>query len=307
MASLSINSQIEYAAPSSLMEASNYLKNAPNAQILAGGHSLLTAIKLGQIKPSHLIDLIRIPDLDKIEWSSDTSSVSLGAMVTYAQVASSSKVNEFFPALTDAVSHIGDVQIRNWGRIGDTFAYGDLACDLLAAALALDAVFTIETPSENRQMPAAEFVLSESSSDFVGDLAGKSSGAVLTTITFPPPMSKASAYEAFQHPTSGYTQCGSAAVVKVSETGKIVQCQIVIAGASIFPTRLQSIEASLIGMLPTSKNLGTIAGQVKKVVRTTNRKGTVNLEASGSDSADYIAHLAGVLTDRAFRRALTKT
>lgn len=296
MASLSISPQIEYVSPRSLSEAIALLDRDSSAQVLAGGHSLLAAIKQNQLKPSALVDLGFIPALDAVEWSE--SGVTIGAMTSYAQVFEDEKIRQHYPVLARAIASIGDVQIRNWGRMGDVFAYRHLACDLLAVALVLEAVFVTETSAGVQRVSAADFI---SAGKFGQPVLAIEQSPLVTALEFPYSQGT-SAYRSFQHSASGNTLCGVAVVVAVAEE-TIKNCRIAIAGSAIPAARLSAVEALLTGTMPTDEALSDVARMVTDIVASSVESAGLST-VNTSVSTDYLAHLSGVLTVRSLHDSL---
>jgi aerobic carbon-monoxide dehydrogenase medium subunit len=306
MASLSINQQISYVAPASLQEAIALITRNPLAQILAGGHSLLAAIKLDKVRPSLLVDLAQIPGLEGVEWlpgeamaePSKGIALKVGAMVSYRQIAEDEKIQTAYPALAEAVAAIGDVQIRNWGRIGDVFAYRHLACDLLAAALALEAVFVVQTLAGSQRQSAMAFA----SNLLASDLADSDSRYLVSALEFPA-TSMSTGYAFFKHAASGCTLCGCAVAIQVGANDAIEQCRVALSGSAVAAMRLSAVEAFLIGTLPTIEDLAAVSQQVSNLVLSTFEN--IHESAYEGVAADYVAHLSGVAVSRALTRALT--
>jgi carbon-monoxide dehydrogenase medium subunit len=139
-----------YAKPSSLADAARAAGGA-DAKLLAGGQSLLAAMKLGLAAPSALVDLAGLKELQGISVSGGV--VKIGAMTTHAAVAASKEVQQAIPALAALASAIGDRQVRNRGTLGGSLANNDPAADYPAAALGLGA--TIHT--DKRTIAADDF------------------------------------------------------------------------------------------------------------------------------------------------------
>src|SRR5918992_4579782 len=109
-----IPAQFDYQAPKTLNEAINLLAQHPDdAKILAGGHSLIPAMKLRLAQPSLLVDIGRIKDLSYIR--EEGSQILIGATITHYQIESSALLKNICPLLPECASHIGDVQVRNKG------------------------------------------------------------------------------------------------------------------------------------------------------------------------------------------------
>src|SRR5258707_44657 len=133
-----IPASFDYIAAKSLDEAISLLaRHKDDAKILAGGHSLLPAMKLRLMQPKVLIDLGRIKDLSYIK--EDGGQIRIGAMTTHFQVETSDVLRRSCPLLPETASHLGDMQVRNKATIGGSLAHADPAADWPAAILALDA------------------------------------------------------------------------------------------------------------------------------------------------------------------------
>jgi aerobic carbon-monoxide dehydrogenase medium subunit len=133
-----IPAQFNYEAPATIDEALTLLAaNKDDAKILAGGHSLIPAMKLRLAQPAMLVDIGRIKDLSYIREQGD--QILIGAMTTHYQLESSTLLKKICPLLPECASHIGDVQVRNKGTIGGSIAHSDPAGDWPAAIIALGA------------------------------------------------------------------------------------------------------------------------------------------------------------------------
>src|SRR3979490_2706828 len=131
--------------------AAKVLAKDGDAKLLAGGQSLIAAMKLRLAHPSEVIDLGTIKELSGIK--ADSKAVAIGAMTRHAEVASSAAVNKAIPALASLAAGIGDRMVRNMGTIGGSLANNDPAADYPAAVLALGA--TVVT--NKRKLKAEEF------------------------------------------------------------------------------------------------------------------------------------------------------
>ncbi len=275
--------KFDYHRASSVAEAVALLQeHGDDAKLLAGGHSLIPMMKLRLAQPAVLIDIGRVDELRGI--TQDNGSVRIGAMSTYAEIASS---DIGLDALTEACAIIGDRQVRNRGTIGGNLAHNDPAGDLPAVALALDAEIEAVGPNGSRTIAA---------SDFIEDLleTALEENEVLTAITFP--VSGASAYAKFENPASGYAICGVAAKVEASN-GVIHSCRVAVNGASDYAQRLTEVEEALTGQAATAENIASAAANAG-----------ANLEFLADIHADeaYRAHLTKVLTRRALEAAVAK-
>lgn len=200
---------------------------ALDAKIIAGGQSLLGAIKLGLTAPASLVDLSALPDLKGIRVD-DNGRVVIGAMSTHAQVAASKEVQQAIPALADLAGQIGDRQVRNRGTLGGSLANNDPAACYPAAVLALGA--TIQT---DRRSIAAD--------DFFKGLyeTALQEGEIITSVSFPVPLK--AAWQKFKQPASRFSIVG----VFVAKTATGVRVAVTGAGPCVF--RATSIETALNG------------------------------------------------------------
>ena len=212
-----------YSQASSVADAARAAAGA-DAKIIAGGQSLLPAIKLGLAAPDTLIDLGALADLKGI--SVADGSVSIGAMTTHATVAASREVAAAIPALADLARRIGDRQVRNLGTLGGSVANNDPAACYPAACVGLGA--TIHT--DRRSIAADEF--------FKGLYeTALGAGEVITSVSFPIP--EKAAWQKFKQPASRFSLVG----VFVSKSSAGVRVAVTGAGSGVF--RATGIEAAL--------------------------------------------------------------
>ncbi len=122
-----ISTQFDYVCAQTLDEALMLLAQNEDAKILAGGHSLIPAMKLRLAMPPLLIDIARIPDLSYIR--EEGTQIRIGAMTSHYQIESSDLLKNICPLLPECAGHIGDVQVRNKGTIGGSLAHSDPAGD----------------------------------------------------------------------------------------------------------------------------------------------------------------------------------
>src|SRR5512145_2164728 len=138
----------DYYRPSTVQEAIALLSKDKNAKVLAGGHSLLPAMRLRTSSPAALVDLGRIKDLVGIK--ADGNTLTIGAMSTHATVAASDVVKSQCPILAETAAIIGDMQVRNRGTIGGSLAHADPAADYPTTIVALGATITVMGAKRSR-------------------------------------------------------------------------------------------------------------------------------------------------------------
>ena len=145
-----------YVAPRSVAEALELMaKHGEDGKLLAGGHSLIPAMKLRLQSPHTLIDLGTVPGLQGIK--AEGGQLVIGALTVHADVATSDLVRKHMPGLSDAASVIGDVQVRNRGTIGGSVAHADPAADMPVILTALNATFIAQSPSGTRTIAVDDF------------------------------------------------------------------------------------------------------------------------------------------------------
>src|SRR5260370_15153162 len=151
-----IQAHFDYIAAKSLDDALKLLaQHKDDAKILAGGHSLIPAMKLRLMQPAVLIDISKIKDLSYIR--EEGGQVRVGAMTTHYHIESSDLLRRVCPLLPQTATHLGDVQVRNRGTIGGSVVHADPAADWPAPILALDAELEIAGPNGRRTVSASEF------------------------------------------------------------------------------------------------------------------------------------------------------
>ena len=146
----------DYARPTSLDEAISLLsRHGDEAKLLAGGHSLIPAMKLRLAQPKVVIDIARLEVLRTVEERGDR--IAIGALVTHAEIAANRMLAARCPLLGQAAATIGDVQVRNKGTLGGSLVHADPAADWPATVLALDAELEIAGPQGRRTVRAGDF------------------------------------------------------------------------------------------------------------------------------------------------------
>jgi carbon-monoxide dehydrogenase medium subunit len=281
-------SSFDYHKPRSLAEASDLLKKDADAKLLAGGHSLLPAMKLRLATPTALVDLAGIKELLGIKAAG--ASLQIGALTTHATVAASDVVRSSCPLLAETAACIGDAQVRNRGTMGGSVAHADPAADYPTALIALGA--TVETGgASSRKVPVADF--------FTGLFQTVLGPGEIVTAVHVPTYGKGTggAYEKHRHPASSYAVVGVAALVTI-DGGKCSKVSLVVGGVSVNPVRASAAEAALVGQAPGEAAFAAAAARVADSVT----KPISDLYASG----EYRVHLASVLARRALATAASR-
>jgi carbon-monoxide dehydrogenase medium subunit len=259
--------------PQTVRQAANLLAKNEEAKLLAGGHTLLPTMKLRLAGPPQIIDMSLIEGMTGIEQSG--RSLTIGAMTTHNDVNTSPVVQQAVPVLAKLAGMIGDPAVRHMGTIGGSVANNDPNADYPAACLGLGA--TIIT--NKRRIKADDFFNGMFSTVL-------EPGEIITKVSFPIP--KKAAYQKFRNQASRFALVG----VFVGKRGSEIRVAVTGAGSNgVF--RVKSFEEAL-----------------KKRFSPKSLEGmSIPADGMNSDihgSAEYRAHLVGVLARRAVAEAIGK-
>jgi aerobic carbon-monoxide dehydrogenase medium subunit len=270
--------EVEYARPSSLDEALRILGSNDGARALAGGQTLINVMKSRAASPDILVDLAGLSDLTSV--STGPGGLELGAMVTYAQLMSSSEVDVTRPILGEVAATIADVQVRNRGTIGGNICSNDPTNHLPPLLVALDARMTIVGPGGERTVGADDFFLGVY-------LTAVAVGELLTKVTVPPPGGAGDGFAALTIGADGTCIVNAAASVAGGAARIAIGC------VSATPVRATEMEAKLDGDLGEA----SVREAAKGLGAQLDPPGDVHA------SADFRRHLAEVMAVRAVLQA----
>jgi carbon-monoxide dehydrogenase medium subunit len=254
-----------YHQPRTLADAVQALRASEDGKLLAGGQSFLPVLKLELAAPTDLVSLSHLAELRGIR--KDGDALLLGALTTHADVERSAEVKAHLPALAALASKIGDAQVRNRGTLGGSIAHADPAADYPAAVLALKGA----VKTDRRRIAGDAFFTGLFSTALEAD-------EIITSVSFAIP--RRAAYVKFPHPASRFAVVG----VMVAEHADGVRVAVTGAGPSAF--RVPAMEAALGKRFAVDAlaGLGVPAA---------------GLQSDGDFSAEYRAHLVGVMARRA--------
>lgn len=279
-----------YVAARSVEEALQLMaKHGEDGKLLAGGHSLIPAMKLRLQSPGTLIDLGTVPGLRGIKVDGD--HLVIGALTVHADVAASDLVRRRVPGLSDAASVIGDLQVRNRGTIGGSVAHADPNADLPVILTALNASFVAQSPAGARTIAADDFF-----TDFY--TTALNANEILTEIRVPlPPSGTGTAYAKLPHPASGYVVVSAGASITRQSSGTCTSARIAIGGLGSGPIRAIPTEMELQGKPLTTQ---VIAAAAAKAAEETDPV------EDAYASAQYKQHVATVYARKAIEAALER-
>ncbi|HST22714.1 MAG TPA: xanthine dehydrogenase family protein subunit M [Blastocatellia bacterium] len=285
-----IPTQFDYLTPATLDEAVGLLtQHADDAKILAGGHSLIPAMKLRLAMPQILIDIGRIKDLSYIR--EEGSQLLIGAMTTHYQIESSDQLRDTCPILPECAAQIGDAQVRNKGTLGGSLAHSDPAADWPAVAIALGAEIVAVSASGERVISADDF--------FVDMLTTKlEPGEILREIRIPIPQGRfGQAYLKMAQPASGFAVVGVAVHLSRDAGGSCESASIGITGVASKAYRASGAEVAIKGSALDEQAIAAAAQTAADGV-------SINGDIYASES--YRTHLAQVYTRRAIQAAASR-
>ena len=279
-----------YVAAKSVDEALRLLaQHGEEAKLLAGGHSLIPAMKLRLTAPRALIDLGTVAGLSGVKVES--GHLVIGALTVHADVASSEPVRKHLPGLADAASVIGDMQVRNRGTIGGSVAHADPAADMPVILTALNASFVLRSSIGSRSIAADDFFTDFYTTAMAGN-------EILTEVRIPlPPAGSGTAYLKLPHPASGYAVVSAGALITRQASGSCVAARVALGGMGSGPARAVATEIELQGKPLTPQ---VIAAAAAKAAEQTDPLDDLYADA------EYKRHMATVYARRAIEAAVER-
>lgn len=228
-----IPAAFDYTKPTTIEEAIAALSEG-NGKLIAGGYSLVPAMRMRLSQPEKLIDISGIPSLKGIR--EEKGEIIINAGTTHYEIMRSDIIKRHLPFFTEAAGIIGDVQVRNRGTIGGSLANADPAADWPAPVLAAEAIIDVKGSGGDRSIPATEF--------FMGLFTtGLQPDEIITAIRLPVPEDGSkSAYFSFEQPASRFAIVGCAVMRKAN--GKV---NIAFTGVADTPFRDREAEQALAG------------------------------------------------------------
>ena len=276
-----IPARFDYEVAESVEHAAELLGADPDAKLLAGGHSLVPAMKLRLARPSKLVDIGRLSDLSYVR--DEGSHIAIGALTRHKDVHGAPLLQEHCALVSHTAGQIGDPQVRHRGTIGGSLAHGDPASDLPTVVLALDAELVVRGTGGERVIPADAF--------FTGVFeTALRPGEVLVEVRVPKlAPSTGWAYMKAQRRAQDWATVGVAAVVRRSN-GTVEAAAVALTNMGGTPLRAIATEAAL----ASGASAADAAAQVGE--------GT-SPPSDHAGSSEYRAALAEILCRRALEQA----
>ena len=259
----------------------------PQARVIAGGHSLLPMMKLRLANPTHLVDINELAELSYIREAD--GEIVIGALARHADLLESELLAERFPLVADAERVIADPVVRNRGTIGGSLCQADAAEDLSAVCSAAKGRVVIRGAESERIVGMEDF--------HVGPyMTAVGTGELLTEVRLPVRPGAGSAHEKVERRAGDWAIAAASAAVWI-DGGTITDAGIALSAVGMTTIHLTRAEELLRGKSP-SDELFAEAGEIASA--------DCSPAADGRGPIDYKRHLAGVLTERALRRATAR-
>lgn len=276
----------EYVRAESVAHAVQVLADAGgDGKLIAGGQSLMPMMNFRLVKPSLLVDINHIPDLDGIRQRE--GRLGIGALVRHRTTAADPMIARQVPVLHQAMRHVAHLTIRNRGTFCGSICHADPAAEMPVLALLLDGIIHTATPRGGRRLPAQDF--------FLGPLMTALEPDELVTeieidTLFP---GTGWGFEEFARRHGDYALAAVAVTVQRRD-GRAAAPRIAVMGLGDRPLRLPEAEAVLDGSAMGEAAIDATVDAVSAAIAP-----NTDLHAS----AEYRRHLAGVLAGRALRAA----
>lgn len=279
-----IPATFDYEVAESPEHAIALLGEREDAKLLAGGHSLLPAMKLRLARPTLLVDVGRLGELSYVRDAGE--QVAIGALTRHRDVRDAALLREHCPIVSHTAGQVGDPQVRHRGTIGGSLAHGDPASDLPAVILALDAELRVRGSGGERTLAARDF--------FTG-VFQTALGAAEMLVEIRVPKLGAStgwSYTKMSRRAQDWATVAVAAIVERSN-GSIGKASLGLTNMGATPLRALAAEAAIAGGATVTEAAALAA------------EGT-EPPSDHSASSDFRRHLARVLAGRALEEALSR-
>jgi aerobic carbon-monoxide dehydrogenase medium subunit len=278
-----IPAPFDYEVAESAEHALALLGEREDAKLIAGGHSLLPAMKLRLARPAVLVDIGRLAELSYVRDGGE--HIAIGALTRHHDVHGDPLLQEHCPIVAFAAGTIGDPQVRHRGTIGGTLAHGDPASDIPAVMLALDAELVLRGQGGERTVPAADFFTGVFQTAIASD-------EMLVEVRVLKRASAGWSYMKMRRRAQDWATVAVAAIVERTN-GSVGKASIGLANMGATPLRARAAEEALAG--------GTPIGEAAALIP----EGT-DPSSDQAATAEFRRHLAEVVGRRALEEAITR-
>jgi carbon-monoxide dehydrogenase medium subunit len=277
----------EYACPATLNEAVALLaSHKGEAKPIAGGQSLMPMMAFRVAQPTMLVDLRKLPDLNKIAIGPD--GVRLGAMVRWRDIEDDKRLATAHPLLQAAIAHVAHYQIRNRGTVGGSVCHADPAAEMPGIAITCDAEMTVVGNAGKRVIKAADFFLGALTTSLEPD-------EILVEVKLPAwPAGRRFGFQEFARRRGDFAMAGIALFFDTGADGKAANAHVGVIGVGDKQRRLAKAEAAINGNTVTEAVIARAAEAASAEVEPQD-----DIHAS----AAYRRALTGTMVERALRSA----
>ncbi|GIW30907.1 MAG: carbon monoxide dehydrogenase medium subunit [Meiothermus sp.] len=285
-----IPAAFEYKRPMSLEEALSHLAQyGADARVLAGGQSLIPAMRYRLAQPAVLVDINKLPNLGYMK--EENGMLCLGALVRDTDVEFSPEIRSRYHLISDVSMVVADPIVRFRATVVGSLCHNDPSGDWAAAAIAARAQMAIQGPGGARVEPIDRFLV-DSFATSIGE------GEMAVEVRFPVPNALTSgAYEKIERKVGDYATAAAAVQVELNPDGTIKEAGIGITAVAHMALRVEEAEKILRGQKPTLELIRAAAEEARKIANP-------NPDARGS--AEYKKDMARVLVGRGLIKALKR-
>ncbi|MGX1101415.1 FAD binding domain-containing protein [Amorphus sp. MBR-141] len=282
-----IPGSFHYHRPESVDDAVAILaKYGDEARAVAGGHSLIPLMKLRMADLAHVVDLQAIGDLKGI--TVDSSTVTIGAMVTQHELIASEPLAQAAPIIREASLQIADPQVRYVGTIGGNVANGDPGNDMPALMQCLDATFVLTGPNGTRDVAAREFYEA-------AYFTAREDDELLVAIRFPATQG-GYAYEKQKRKIGDYATAAAAVLIE-KDGSSCSAASVAMTNLSDVPVYCQGAIDALIGSTLDASALDAAVAAMQEAI---------DPQADNRGPVEFKRHVAGIMLRRAIERAASR-
>ncbi len=264
-------------------------KNGDDARILAGGQSLIPAMRLRLARPSVLVDINPISELDYLR--DGDGFLHVGAVARDFALEVSPLIAKGYPMIADASAVVADPVVRQTGTVVGSLCHNDPAGDWPVVALAGNAQVLVRSKSGTRTVSIDDFIV-DSYTTAVGE------GEMATEVRFPSPGQRASgAFYKLERKVGDFATASAAARIVIGADGTISDAGIAVGAVGPKALRVSAAEKLLKGAKPSKDLIAAAVREAEKIA---------DPSPDNRGSADYKKAMAGVLVGRALRTALER-
>jgi carbon-monoxide dehydrogenase medium subunit len=278
-----IPARFDYVLAEHADHAIELLGKREDAKLLAGGHSLLPAMKLRIARPALLIDVGRIAKLSYVR--DDGEMLAIGALTRHKDVAESALLQVQCPIVSTVAAEVGDPQVRHRGTIGGSLAHGDPASDLPSVVLALEGQLVARGPSGERTIAAQDFFTGVFQTALAPD-------EMLVEVRVPKTGLSGWSYVKMHRRAQDWATVAVAAVVERSN-GSLGSARVALTNMGATPLRASAVEDA-------------IAGGASVEDASAHADADTEPPSDHAASSDFRRHLVRVLTRRALEEAAAR-